>query len=384
MVAISLGRQRKLHTRGVVLVALACAFATSTAVFNTTYNAQSRVDAELTNGADVLVRGTSAAPAGSKLRELAALPSVVAAQPLQHRFAYVGTDLQDLYGIDPAHIGEATSMANAYFAGGDAAATLATLAAQPDAVLVSDETMHDFQLTPGDRLNLRIQSARDHHYHVVPFHFVGVVREFPTAPKDSFLVANAAYIAQQTGIDTAEIVLLRTNGDAAAIAQSARAAVSMLPGVQVTDIGTTQHVMSSSLTAVDVRGLTALELLFAVLLVIGATGLVLGLSLVERRRTFAILAALGARANQLGAFIWSEGLLLLVGGIGIGIAVGFGVAQMLVALLTNVFDPPPETLTVPWAYLAILVSAAIISTGAAVLGAQRLSARMVVENLREL
>ena len=110
----------------------------------------------------------------------------------------------------------------------------------------------------------------------------------------------------------------------------------------------------------------------------------LGLSLVERRRTFAILAALGARANQLGAFIWSEGLLLLVGGIGIGIAVGFGVAQMLVALLTNVFDPAPETLTVPWAYLAILVSAAIISTGAAVLGAQRLSARMVVENLREL
>ncbi|MEO7908336.1 MAG: ABC transporter permease, partial [Roseiflexaceae bacterium] len=335
VVAASLGRQRALHTRGVVLVALACAFATSTAVFNTTYNAQARVDAELTNGADVLIRGTTAAPPSSKLQELAALPGVAAAQPMQHRFAYVGTDLQDIYGIDPAHIGDATSMANAYFANGDARATLTTLAARPDAVLVSEETMNDFQLTPGDQLNLRLQNAADHQYHVVPFHFVGVVREFLTAPKDSFLVANASYIAQQTGSGAAEIVLLRTTGDAAAVVPAAQAIVAPLAGVQVSDIGTAQRVIGSSLTAVDLRGLTALELVFAVLLLIGAAGLVLALSLIERRRTFAILTALGARTHQLGAFIGSEGLLLLLGGCGIGIAAGFGVAQMLVALLTH-------------------------------------------------
>lgn len=384
VVATSLGRQRALHTRGVVLVALACAFATSTAVFNTTYNAQARVDAELTNGADVLIRGTTAAPPGTKLPELAALPGVAAAQPMQHRFAYVGADLQDLYGIDPARIGEATSMANAYFANGDAQATLAALAARPDAVLVSEETMTDFQLVPGDQLNLRMQSASDHQYHIIPFHFVGVVREFPTAPKDSFLVANASYIAQQTGTNAAEIVLLRTNGNAAAVAQAAQAVVAPLAGAQVSDIGTAQRAISSSLTAVDLRGLTALELLFAVLLLIGAAGLVLALSLIERRRTFAILAALGARAHQLGAFSWSEGLLLLIGGCVIGIAVGLGVAQMLVALLTQVFDPAPERLAVPWSYLSALVAAAAFSIGAAVAGAQRAATRMVVENLREL
>jgi putative ABC transport system permease protein len=384
VVAVSLGRQRALHTRGVVLIALACAFATSTAVFNTTYNAQARVDAELTNGADVLVRGATTAPPGSKVRALAALPGVAAAQPMQHRFAYVGADLQDIYGIDPAHIGEATSMANAYFANGDAQATLAALAARPDAVLVSEETMTDFQLTPGDLLNLRLQSVADHQYHIVPFHFVGVVREFPTAPKDSFLVANASYIAQQTGTDAAEIVLLRTTGNAAAVAQAAQAVVAPLAGAQVSDIGAAQRVISSSLTAVDLRGLTALELVFAVLLVIGATGLVLALNLIERRRTFAILAALGARAHQLGAFIWSEGLLLLIGGCVIGIAVGVGVAQMLVALLMHVFDPPPETLAAPCGYLAILVGAAVISIGAAVASAQRAATRMVIESLREL
>ena len=49
MVSSSLVRQRRLISRGVVLVALAIAFALSTAIFNTTFNAQSRVDAELSN-----------------------------------------------------------------------------------------------------------------------------------------------------------------------------------------------------------------------------------------------------------------------------------------------------------------------------------------------
>lgn len=384
VVAGSLGRQRALHTRGVVLVALACAFATSTAMFNTTYNAQARVDAELTNGADVQVRGSTAAPAGAKLRELAALPGVAAAEPLQHRFAYVGADLQDLFGIDPARIGNATSMANAYFANGNARGTLAALAARPDGVLVSEETVKDFQLAPGDQINLRLQHAGDNQYQVVPFHFVGIVREFPTAPKDSFLVANASYIAQRTGNSAAETVLLRTNGDIAAVAHAAQGVVAAMPGAHVTDIGATQRTISSSLTAVDLRGLTALELFFAVVLVVGATGLVLGLSLIERQRTFAILAALGARANQLGAFVWSEGVLLLVGGCIVGVGAGVGVASMLVALLTHVFDPPPEALVVPWGYLALMLGAAIVATCAAMLIAQRVSARLVVERLREL
>ena len=104
--------------RGVVLVALAFSFATSTAVFNTTYNAQARVDAELTNGADVAVTGSTAYAPSSMLSQLKALPGAAAVQPMQHRFAYVGNDLQDLYGIDPAHIGEATTMSNVFFAEG--------------------------------------------------------------------------------------------------------------------------------------------------------------------------------------------------------------------------------------------------------------------------
>jgi putative ABC transport system permease protein len=384
LVSASLSRQYIRVVRGVVLVALAFSFATSTAVFNTTYNAQSRVDAELTNGADVTVTGSTTFAPNSMLSQLRALPGIASIQQMQHRFAYVGNDLQDIFGIDPAHISEATNMSNAFFAGGDAQATLAALTAHPDGILVSQETVTNYQLNVGDSINLRLQSVSDHQYHTVTFHFLGVVREFPTAPKDSFLIANASYIAQQTGSGAAEIVLLRANGNPADLAVQARKVVSALPGARVTEIGSTQRLISSSLTAVDLRGLTGLELTFAILLVAGAMGLILALGLAERRRTFALLAALGAKRNQLGAFLWSEGLVIQLGGGIIGIALGFGIAQMLVTILTGVFDPPPEALNIPWFYLLLLVAAAIVSMIAAILSAQLVSRRPVVEALRDL
>ena len=209
-------------TRAFAVVLLAMSFATSTAVFDATYRAQARVDAELTNGADVAVTGSAERPAGAFLARLAALPGADAAAPMQHRFAYVGGDLQDLYGIAPLSIGKATRMSNAYFQSGNAAATLASLAETPDGVLVSEETVRDYQLQRGDKINLRLLNAGDHQYHAVPFHLVGIVREFPTAPRDSFLVANAAYVAQQTGSSAAEIVLLRSRGDPTRLASEAR------------------------------------------------------------------------------------------------------------------------------------------------------------------
>jgi putative ABC transport system permease protein len=366
VVAAALSRQRDLVARGVALVALAFAFAVSTAVFNTTYRTQALVDAQLTNGADVTVTGSTVDPAARLLKDLAALPGVAAAEPMMHRYAYVGSDLQDLYGIDPARIGRATAMSDAYFAGMSAREALARLAARPDAVLVSEETVQTFQLNPGDLLNLRLQSATDHKYHVVPFHYAGIAREFPTAPRDSFLVANADYVARMTGTDARELVLLRAQGDPEAVAAAARKLTASAPGMQVSSLNEARRLIASSLTSVDLHGLTTLELGFAVLMIAGVTGLVLLLGLAERRRSFTILAALGAKPRQLGAFLWSEALLIVGPGAVCGIALGAGVAEVLVKLLSGVFDPPPESLAVPWLYLAVVAFAAALCTTAAV------------------
>ncbi len=384
VVAASLGRQRTSLTRGVILVALAISFAVSTAIFNTTYNAQSVVDAQLTNGSDVTIRGLTTAPPDKIISQLNNLEGVSAVQPMMHRFAYVGNDLQDIYGIDPKHIGKATSISNAYFANGNAKEALSLLVQQPDGVLVSEETRRDFQLHKGDRLNLRLQFANDHQYHIVPFRYVGVVREFPTAPTDSFLVANSSYIAQKTKINAKEIVLIKASGNPTNLGEKVKKIVAPLPGARVTDIGSTQKVISSSLTSINLQRLTRLELVFAVLLVMGATGLILGLGLNERRRNFAILDALGAKRSQLGAFIWSEGILMLIGGIIIGMLLGFGIAHILVKVLKGVFDPPPEHLVIPWVYLGLLVAASVSSTIIAVLGMKFISHRPLTEELRKL
>jgi putative ABC transport system permease protein len=303
---------------------------------------------------------------------------------MQHRFAYVGNDLQDLYGIDPSTIARATPMSNAFFGGGDAARTLALLASHPDGVLVSDETVKDFQLQPGDLIRLRLQFASDHSYHVVPFHYVGIIREFPTAPHDSFFITNASYVARATGSPGAQVLLVRTNGSPPAVAARIRSLLGPISGVSVHDIDTELRATLSSLTALDLSGLTRLQLGFAVALAIAASGLVLWLGLAERRRMFAIASALGARSRQLAAFVWSEAAFVTAGGLILGAVSGWLLAAMIVKILTGVFDPPPAHLFIPWVYLVSVALAAIAAIIIASWSAIRSTRRPAIEIIRDL
>ena len=92
----------------------------------------------------------------------------------------------------PQTITNQGKLQDGWFAGGPAAVLMKILASQPDAILVTQETLHDPQLHPGDRINLRLQNGRTKKFTTVPFHYQGVAKEFPTAPKDSFFVANQA------------------------------------------------------------------------------------------------------------------------------------------------------------------------------------------------
>lgn len=380
----SFSNQSKRLTTGIAMTALAISFAMSTAIFNTTYNAQARVDAELSNGSDITVFGSSAHPASPYLDKLSALPGVTSVVPMQHRFAYVGSDLQDMYGVDPSTIGRATRMSNAYFSGGSAAEILNGLAKTTDGVLVSEETVNDFQLKLGDTINLRLMNASDNQYHAVPFKFVGVAREFPTAPKDSFLVANASYIARMTGTPISEYALIRTNGDAEKVASEVRSALADSPALQIRDIGSVSHIIGSSLTAVDMSSLTKIELTYAIIMAASAAGLMLVLGFADRGRSFVILKVIGATPRQIAGFLWSEGVLISVGGLSFGIVSGVSISWMLVKLLNGVFDPPPEALSIPWTYVMGALATVLISILAATLITIQKSSEQSVLGLREL
>jgi len=383
-VAAVLGRQRRLLSRTLVLVALTASFAASTATFNATYRQQADIDARLTNGADVTVTESPGATVGRGFAtKLAAVPGVRSVEPVQHRFAYVGADLQDLYGVRTDTVVGATSLQDAYFVGGTARQLMGRLGSRPDNVLVSAETVHDFQLRPGDPITVRLQDGRSKQYVDVAFHYAGVAKEFPTAPRDSFLVANADYVAMATGSDAVGAFLVDTAASGpAAVAGRLRAVVGT--GAQVTDVTTSRRIIGSSLTSVDLAGLTRVELGFALVLSAAATGLVLALGLAERRRIFAIAAALGARPRQLAAFVWAEAGVVAIGGLVAGAAGGWALSHMLVKVLTGVFDPPPAALAVPWRYLGGVGAVALVAVTIAATSCVRAASRPSIRLLRDL
>jgi putative ABC transport system permease protein len=364
-VAAGMQRQRRLLARGVALVALTATFAISTAVFNATYRQQALADAILTNGADVTVNEPPGVAVGPTLADsMKNVPGVVHVEPLQHRYAYVGSDLQDLFGVNPTTVVGALKLQSAYFQGGGAGALMHQLQQRPDSLIVSAETVKDFQLQPGDQVTLRLQDFRTKQYVPVRFHYVGIGKEFPTAPRDSFLLANREYIAAQTHSDGVASFLVDTgHSSPAPIADALRRELGA--AVTVTDLTHTRHIVASSLTAVDLAGLTRVELGFALALAAAASGLVLWLGFFERRRTFAIVHALGARRRQVGAFVWGEAGYVLATGLVLGGIGGALLSQALIKILTGVFDPPPSSLAVPWSYLTLAIVVAVAAVGVA-------------------
>lgn len=120
------------------------------------------------------------------------------------------------------------------------------------------------------------------------------------------------------------------------------------------------------------------------LLAAGSGGLVLALGLAERRRTFAIATVLGAQPRHLRGMVLSEALLLAAGGLAGGALIGWALSEMLVKVLTGVFDPPPAALSIPGVYLALTGTAALAAILAAALNGSRGSHRPAVEELRDL
>jgi len=114
----------------------------------------------------------------------------------------------------------------------------------------------------------------------------------------------------------------------------------------------------SSITAVDLTGISRIEGSFAIVLVGAAMALFVAVSLAERRQELATMAAIGASLREVSAFLWSEAAIVLAGALALAAILGWLLAEMLVAMLRHAFDPPPDHLAVPWGFLLALTGAA--------------------------
>jgi putative ABC transport system permease protein len=379
----SASRRGAAMNRSLLVIGLLLAFGVNLAIFTATYDQQASVDAQLTLGADI----TATAPPGvtvshSLPSKIAAVPGVRGTSALDHSYAYVGPDLQDTFGIDAAAVGRATTLRDSYFIGASAAQTLARLAARPDGILVSKETITDYQLNIGDLLNLRVLDHRSGRFRVAPFHVAGIVQEFPSAPRDSFMVANLSYLQSIDRAGGPNVVFASASdpaGTARAVAGATRA-----DGTIVKNISEQAQQTTSSITTVDLRGISHIEEAFTIALVAAAMALFLALAVLERRHEFATMAALGAGLQSIGAFLWSEAALVLLAALALAAVLGVLLAAMLVAMLQHVFDPPPDHLAIPWGYLGALAGVAVgTAVAISALAARRLRSLPLGELLRE-
>jgi putative ABC transport system permease protein len=379
----SAGRRGASINRGLIVVGLLLAFGVNLGIFTATYDQQANIDAQLTLGADVAVTAPPGIAAGRNLQgTIAAVPGVQATTPVDHSYAYIGPDLQDTYGIDAATIARATTLRDSYFLGAGAQQTIARLRAMRDGILVSRETINDYQLKIGDLLNLRVLDHRNGRFRVVPFHVAGIVQEFPSAPRDSFMVANLAYLESADHAGGPNVLFIKTANPPATAQAIARATHSDGTIVKNIDQQTQQTV--SSITTVDLRGISRIEEVFTIALAAAAMALFVALTVIERRHEFATMAAVGATLRSIGSFVWSEAALVLGAGLLLAAGLGLLMALMLVAMLQHVFDPPPDHLAIPWAYLVELAVAAIVTTTIAVaVAASRLKRLPLGRLLRE-
>jgi putative ABC transport system permease protein len=372
-------RRRWIVARGVTGLAIAVAVTVSAAVFTHTYDQQARLDTALTVGSDVAV---TVAPdsAGTLDPALAAVPGATAVEQVSHRLVYVGPDLQDLYGIDPSTIGRAAPLQDAFTPGSSITAVMRRLAATPDGVLLSQETLHDYQLHTGDLVQLRLKSASGD-YRTVRFHVVGVITEFATAPRDSFVLANRAYLAQVTGLPAVQTLLVRTDKP-----RQVAAAIHAPAGALVNDITAPRVAVpsASGLAAGSLAGLAGLTLAFGLLLATASAGLVLVVGAVQRRRSTVALAILGATGRQRAGFLWTEARALTVAGILGGLVTGALIAEQLIKVLNGIFDPPPQYPAVPWTFVATVVAAVVAAAGIAATASARWAGRVDASRLRDL
>jgi putative ABC transport system permease protein len=196
-------------------------------------------------------------------------------------------------------------------------------------------------------------------------------------------VANLPYLQSVTHAPGPNEVFAHTSGSPSSVA-GAVAAATRGYGTVVNNLDQQTAQTVTSITTVDLTGVSHIEEAFAVILAAAAMALFIAIAIAERRHELATMAAIGAPLREIASFVWSEAALVLAASLVLAAGLGWLVARMLVAMLTHVFDPPPDHLAIPWGFLLALAGAATLAAiAASALAARGLSRLELGRVLRE-
>ena len=358
-----------------VLGMLAVAFATEVLTFVATYRDAKREDARAAFGSELrFVPAPADVP--PQLPQLGG--HVAATTPIRYVGARVGTDRKTILTVDTRTYDQATSVAPQIIQGGG----IAALARQPNGILVSKEIAQDEEVKPGDELALTLFPDDDEKRRNIAPRVLGIYRSLPPSSPVSELVMSTGGFRPFL-LPEPDFWLGRTlaGHPGPAVADELRRR-HMPAGFDIATTPDPNRTDQRSLATLNLTGLNRIEGIGAGLIAAAGVAVLGAFMVLERRREFAILRAVGADDRRLLDAPAREGAVAVLGSLVAGIPLGLLLGVLAVRVLRLFFTLPPPVVTLPGGalvgFVGVMVASSALAFGIALAAVTRVAAADVL------
>ena len=162
-------------------------------------------------------------------------------------------------------------------------------------------------------------------------------------------------------------LLLRSRGDARAMAMDVREAVSEIdPAQPLAEIQTLEEVRRESLASPRLT-MMLMGLFAGLALAITATGIggVIAFTVSQRTSEIGLRMALGASRGSVLSMVLGQGMVLVFVGLGIGVLAALALGRLMSGLLFNIAP------TDPWTFIVVLTTLSIVAVATCLIPARR-------------
>jgi putative ABC transport system permease protein len=382
----SIRRRSWAAASAMIMVGLIVALGTSVAAFSASYNQAKARDARFVVGSDVRVTPSpiSALEHPPQYAEKLQVPGIQTVTPVVYGLlntlvqSEVNEDAGNMAAIDPSAFGQVAPLIDTDFVGTTAANAMDALERQPGGVLLEIEFADLLDVEPGDEVQVLFARATQNQK-LSEMKVIGLFQRLPGFGEGVHVLANIERQMQLIPSTNATFFLAQTTDPSDATLDRVVAELQAGPGsadaLQIDTRATALDKDQSSLAALNIRGLLALDSAYALAMAATAITIFIFGLLLQRRREYVTLRAQGMRIGKIRSLLVTESSCVVVVGAAVGVLVGAVMAYFLVTVLQPLFVLRPEVL-IPRADIAVLAALVLAVSVAASLAATTLIRRL--------
>ena len=377
-----------------VILALIVALGTSLAVFTASYDGAKAADARYVTGSDLKIAPGAALRPRGRAGDMSAfaVEGVTAIAPVIYALHNTvlrskrTEEVANVAALDPIAYQQVAPLEDGAFSTGSAHAALGIIADRDDAILVSRDMAAFLKARVGDRLLVLLARGSAEQVEI-DMEVVGLFDRIPGFPDGADAIIKLARYEALVASSAPTFYLAKTSDGSGTALGKVATALRRDPGAGADlAIDTPLTALArdqSSLAALNIAGLLTLN--SAYVLAMGTATVVIfvfGL-LLQRRREYVTLRALGMQPRAIRALIGAEAGTVVLAGCVAGVPVGLAMAWYLINLLRPLFVLTPPYV-VPFGTLGVILgSIALAAAATSVLASSLVNRLQATELLRD-